>query len=250
MNMISLFSDKQFYKTAIKLALPIALQNLILSSLNLVDNIIIGGLGETVIASVGLANQYFFLLNLVLFGVVSGASVFTSQYWGKKDLKNIKKILGLCLITSVTVSTIFTAFALIAPHFIIGLFSNDKNVILIGGNYLRIISLSYIVTAISFTYSITFRSIGKVKIPMFVSAIALGINSILNFLLVYGIGSFHGFGAYGSAIGTLIARFLEFSMMLFTVYKFKTPLAATIKELFDLSLDFTKGFIKLLYLSF
>lgn len=85
MKLISLFSDKKFFKSAVTLALPIALQNLILSSLNLVDNIIIGGLGDTAVASVGLANQYFFLLNLALFGLVSGASIFTSQYWGKRD---------------------------------------------------------------------------------------------------------------------------------------------------------------------
>ena len=245
MKLISLFSDKKFFKETIKLALPIATQNFILSSLNLFDNIIIGGLGEVAIASVGLANQFFFLLNLVLFGVVSGASIFTAQYWGKKDTTNIKRVLGLCLITAIFASAIFTLFALIMPNTILSIFSNDPEVINMGGNYLRIISLSYIFTAISFAYSVTLRSIGHVKAPMIVSVIALGINTILNFTLVYGIGSYKGIGVYGSAIATLIARLLEFAMMLFIVYKLKTPVAASIRELFDLSFEFIKKFFKI-----
>ena len=245
MNLLSLFFDKKFFKSAITLALPIALQNFILSSLNLVDNIIIGGLGDTSIASVGLANQYFFLLNLVLFGVISGASIFTSQYWGKRDTTNIKRVLGLCIITSVIVSGIFMLGALLIPNYIIGIFSRDKTVVHIGGNYLKIICFSYIVTGISFTYSVILRSIGQVKAPMIVSIIALGINTFLNFSLVYGIGTFHGIGVYGSAVATLIARFIEFSMMLCTVYKLKFPIAGSFSELFDLSLAFIKRFFKI-----
>ncbi|MDD7793884.1 MATE family efflux transporter [Clostridium sp. 'White wine YQ'] len=245
MKLITLFSDKKFFKETIKLALPIATQNFILSSLNLFDNIIIGGLGEVAIASVGLANQFFFLLNLVLFGVVSGASIFTAQYWGKKDTTNIKRVLGLCLITAIIASAIFTLFALIIPNTILSIFSNDPEVINMGGNYLRIISLSYIFTAISFAYSVTLRSIGHVKAPMIVSVIALGINTILNFALVYGVGSYKGIGVYGSAIATLIARLLEFAMMLYIVYKLKTPVAASIKELSDLSFEFIKKFFKI-----
>ncbi|WP_160675513.1 MATE family efflux transporter [Clostridium sp. C8-1-8] len=244
MNLLSLFSDKKFFNATIKLALPIALQNFILSSLNLFDNIIIGGLGEVAIASVGLANQMFFLLNLVLFGVVSGASIFTAQYWGNKDLKNIKRVLGICLISSIAASSIFTLAALIFPKPIMSIFSNDPAVINMGANYLRIICLSYIVTAISFAYAATLRSIGQVKAPMFVSVTALAVNTVLNFTMVYGVAGIPGLGVYGSALGTLIARIIEFILMIFVVYKFKFPLAAKPKELLDLSLDFVKKFFK------
>ncbi|GFP75853.1 MATE family efflux transporter [Clostridium fungisolvens] len=245
MNLLSLFSDKKFFKDTIKLAFPIALQNFILSSLNLFDNIIIGGLGEVAIASVGLANQMFFLLNLVLFGVVSGASIFTAQYWGKKDLKNIKRVLGICLITAIAVSSVFTIAALLFPKPIMSIFSNDPAVINMGANYLRIICLSYIVTAVSFAYAATLRSLGQVKAPMVVSIIALGINTVLNFTLVYGVAGVHGLGVYGSALGTLIARIIEFILMIFVVYKFKFPLAAKPKELLDLSMEFAKRFFKI-----
>ncbi|AAK78823.1 putative MATE family efflux protein [Clostridium acetobutylicum] len=244
MKLLQLFNDKKFFKAAFGLAIPIIIQNFILSSLNLVDNIIIGGLGETAIAGVGLANQYFFLLDLALFGTASGASIFTAQYWGKRDTKNIKRVLGICLITTIILSGIFTIGALAFPNIIIGFFSQDKNVISLGANYLRIICFSYIVTGISFAYSIILRTVGQVKIPMIVSGTALAINTFLNFSLVYGIGSFHGIGVYGSAIATLIARFIEFFLMLLAIYKLKLPIAAKLHELLDLSTTFVKRFFK------
>ena len=93
--MKKILKDKAFITTMLTLALPITFQNLVTSSLNLVDNLMIGRLGEEAIASVGLANQYFFIFTLCLSGINAGASVFMSQYWGKKDVKSIKKVLGL-----------------------------------------------------------------------------------------------------------------------------------------------------------
>jgi putative MATE family efflux protein len=244
MKLLSLFSDKLFFKATFKLALPIALQNLILSSLNLVDTIIIGGLGETAIASVGLANQYFFLLNILLFGVISGSSIFTAQYWGRRDLANIKRVLGLCLLTSIAASTLFTLGGLLFPKQIIGIFSKDIKVIEMGGSYLRIIVLSYVVTALTMTFSFTLRSTGSVKSPMIVSITALGINTFLNYALVYGLFGFPAIGVSGSAIATSIARFIEFGLILFVVYGYKHPIAGTLKEMLDLTSSFVKRFYK------
>jgi len=240
-----LFNDKKFYKTMLVLALPIVAQNLILSSLNLVDNIIIGGLNATAIASVGLANQYFFLLNLVLFGICSGSSIFIAQFWGNRDIKNIKRVLGLSLITGVTASAIFTVLGLIFPRQILKLFSNDADVIKMGSDYLRIIIFSYVLSAVSFSYSFALRSIRQVKTPMYVSAVALGINTFLNFSLIYGMFGLPRLGIRGSAIGTLIARTVEMTLILFIVYKNKLPIAASFNELLDLPREFVKRFYKI-----
>lgn len=99
--------NKNFYKILATLAIPIILQNLITSSLNLVDNLMIGSLGENEIASVGLANQYFFVFILTLAGITGGASIFMSQYYGKKDIKKIKSFTGILIIFSTTVSILF-----------------------------------------------------------------------------------------------------------------------------------------------
>lgn len=245
MSFVSLFNDKKFFKTLFRLALPIALQNLLLSSLNLVDTIIIGGLGEHAIAGVGLANQYFFLLNLILFGIVSGSSIFTSQYYGDGDIPNIKRILGLSLITSGAAAALFFVVGFFFHSQILSIFSRDAIVISIGSEYLKIIVFSYIVTAVTFSYSFTLRSIGQVKIPMIISSIALAINTILNYLLIYGYLGMPKLGTNGSAIATLIARIIEMILMVTVVYSKKLIIAAKVKELFDLSLEFIKNVFKI-----
>lgn len=244
MNLINLFNDKKFFKALFRLAIPIVLQNLVLSSLNLVDTIIIGGLGETAIASVGLANQYFFLLNLLLFGIASGSSIFTAQYWGNKDIKNIKRVLGICIITGGLAAFLFTLGGLLVPRQILSIFSKDAEVINLGAQYLRIIAFSYVMTSISFSYSFTLRSTGQVKIPMAVSITALGINTALNYMLVYGLFGFPHMGISGSAVATLIARSVEMILILSIVYRTKNVIAGSFKELLDLSSEFVKSFFK------
>jgi putative MATE family efflux protein len=244
MKLNEIFNDRQFYKTMIKIAIPIALQNLILSSLNMVDVIIIGGLGEQAIAAVGLANQYFFLLNLLLFGIASGSSIFTAQYWGNQDIPNIKRVLGICLFTGIAAALVFTFGGIVFPEQILKIFSKDLEVIRMGGQYLKIIALSYVVTSITFSYSFVLRSTRQVKIPMFVSIIALGINTFLNYVLVYGYWGFPALGVSGSAIGTVIARFIEVILMLTIVYTQKFVAAAKLSELTDLSKAFIKRFFK------
>jgi Na+-driven multidrug efflux pump len=127
------------------IALPITLQNLIGTSLNMVDTIIVGKQGEAQIAAVGLANQLYFLLSLIWFGVNSGSSIFISQFWGKKDIANIRWILGIALLTGGIFSTIFTIVASIAPGLVLRVFTEDTSVIELGSGYLRIIALSYII---------------------------------------------------------------------------------------------------------
>jgi putative MATE family efflux protein len=244
MELISLFNDKRFYRSLLRLAIPIIVQNLILSSLNLVDNIIIGGLGETAIASVGLANQYFFLLNLLLFGIASGSSIFTAQYWGNKDIANIKRVLGLCIISGGSAAFLFTLGGLFIPEQILSIFSKDKEVIILGSQFLRIICLSYVITSVTFAYSFTLRSTGQVKIPMAVSVTALAVNTVLNYLLVYGYFGFPKMGVRGSALSTLIARVVEMILILIAVYKTNNVIAASIKELTDLTRSFIKNFFK------
>ncbi len=244
MTVLSMFKDKHFFSQVFRIGLPITIQNLTLASLNLVDNIIIGGLGEAAIAGVGLANQYFFLLNLLLFGIASGSSIFTAQYWGSKDIKNIHRVLGLCLLTGGGAAFVFTLGGLFFPAEIIGIFSEDPEVIMLGSQFLRIIVLSYVVTAVTFSYSFTLRSTGTVKAPMAVSIVALSVNTVLNYLLVYGYFGFPALGVRGSAISTVIARFIELALLLFIVYGKAYPAAAKVRELTDISLGFAKRFFK------
>jgi len=185
MNIIKIKDNQQFYKTLITLSLPIIFQNFVSSSLNMVDTIMIGSLGESAIAAVGLANQLFFLLILIIFGINNGAAVFIAQFYGNGNFKEIKKTMGIGLIFGTIVSFSFYLIGFFYPRQIMSLLiNNDQSVIDMGVEYLKIVSWSYVFMAISFSFSVASRSIGKTFIPALVSAISLIINAILNYILI------------------------------------------------------------------
>lgn len=242
-----LFSDKEFFTVLFKIALPIVIQNFIASSLNMVDTLMIGKVREAKIeslAAVGIANQYFFFFNLIIFGLYSGCCIFISQYWGREDKKSIKKVLGVSLVSGSIIAIIFTIIGLIAPNFIISLFNKDAKVISLGVDYLRIVVISYIFTAISFAFSFACRSVGQATIPMFVSLIALVTNTILNYALIFGKFGMPVMGVKGAALATLISRGIETVVLLIIIYTKSDILNAKIKELLDFNMDFVKHVYK------
>jgi putative MATE family efflux protein len=204
-----LFCGKQFYRQLFILALPITLQNLITSGLNMIDTIMLGWVGETEIAAVGIANQYFFLFNLIFIGIFSGCSVFIAQFWGHQNEASIRKVLGLGLLSASLVALLFSLCAVFFPAQIMMVFSKDGAVIHVGSSYLRIVGLSYLFTAVGFGYSAAARSIGNTVLPMLVSTLALLCNTILNYLLIFGHGGMPALGVEGAAIATVVARLLE-----------------------------------------
>lgn len=234
--------NRDFYKNMASIAVPIVIQNLITSSLNMVDTVMIGSLGKSNIAAVGLANQFFFLFVLLLFGINSGAAIFISQFWGKRDIVNIRKVQGIAILSGLILSIVFGGAAFFLPEQILRIFSTDSVVIDLGSRYIKIVSISYFLTAISFSYSFASRSIGHAKLPMMVSAISLGINTLFNYVLIFGNLGFPELKIIGAAIATLTARAVELTLLLFIIYRSGNVLAAKVKELFDFSYDFIKKF--------
>lgn len=238
--------DRGFLKKMLLIAVPIMLQNLVSSSLNMVDTIMIGKLGEVEIAAVGIANQYFFLFNMIILGLSAGCSVFISQYWGMKDFKNIKRIIGLGLLSAIVASIVFMISGFINPERIILIFNKDSQVMEIGGRYLSIVLFSYIFTAISLIYSFSLRSIGNTITPLIVNVIALLTNVFLNYVLIFGKFGVPALGVEGAALATLIARVIEALVIIIFVYKGKGVLAAKFSELKDLSMAFVKRSYKII----
>ncbi len=232
--------DREFLSKLLTIALPIMIQNLVASSLNMADTVMIGKLGEVEIAAVGIANQYFFFFSMIIFGISSGCSVFISQYWGKKDLMNIKRILGLGLVSVLFVSLVFMIIGIIDPGRIISIFNNDSLVKELGGQYLRIVVFSYAFTGVTIVYTVSLRSTGNTIAPLVVNIGALVTNIILNYVLIFGKLGFPALGVEGAALATLIARVVETLAMIFLVYRGKGILAAKLSELLDLSVDFFK----------
>jgi len=234
-----MLKDRTYYTTLLRIAVPIIAQNFISSSLNVIDVTMLGQLGETTVAAVGLANQVFFLLILMLFGTYSGVGVFTSQLWGKGDLTSIRKVLGIGLMIGLTGSLVFTVLALVFPGQVLSLYSEDPAVIALGSSYLRTIGWSYMITAVTFAYASVLRSTGYVRVPMVVSISALSLKTLLNYGLILGHFGLPEMGAQGAAISTVVARLVEFSALILVVYWRKLPPAAKISEL----LSFNKAFL-------
>lgn len=235
--------DREFFKTFLKLAIPATIQYFISASLNLVDNIMVGQLGEIELAAVGLANQVYFLLILFILGVSSGASIFSAQFWGTKNITNIRRVLGLSLLISLTTACLFfiVSFAFSRP--ILGLFSRDPRVIELGGKYLAIVSFTYMMTAATSCYAAVLRSTGEVKFPTMVNATAFGLNTLLNYILIFGVLGFPQLGVTGAAIATVIARLAELLLLLGISYKNNNIIAANWSELTDISAELTKRFL-------
>lgn len=244
---MNLFKDKIFLKGMLSIAVPIALQNLISSSLNMVDTLMISSLGQTSIAAVGLANQVFFFYILITFGINSGSSIFIAQYWGKEDISSIRKVLGLALSLSVIVGVLFTVVAFFFPEFIMSIFIKQSEVVKLGSDYLRIISLSYIITAISFAYSVALRTTGRPTVPMKISAISFLTNTLLNYILIFGKFGMSAMGVKGAAWGTVIARIVELGFILYSVYVPKGALAASMKELLSWNKEFVTKYLRTTY---
>jgi len=210
----------------LSLAIPVAFQQFITASLNMVDVIMVGQLGEASIAALGLANQVFFLLILFLFGVTSGMAIFTAQFWGKGDEENIRKVLGICLTVALSVGLLFTLAATLIPETVLGFYTEDPEVIALGSSYLRIVGFSYVFMAITTSYFAVLRSITLVKITVIVSVIAIVLKTSLGYLLIFGIGGFPALGVRGAAIGTTFGWVFEAVLIIILVYALKTPLAA------------------------
>lgn len=237
---------KEFIPKLIAIASPIILQNFFSSSLNFVDVFMVGQLGEKAVAAVGIANQIFFLFLMFTFSIASGASIFTAQYWGKKDIKNIHSTMGIGITFTLAVSAFFTLAVILFPDALIMLFNKDPKVIELGAQYIKIIALCFFVTSLSSIYAFVLRSTEHVKFPMIASATALLLNTFLNYLLIFGKFGFPELGVRGAAIATIIARGVEFGILLTFTYIRKYPIAAGLKDIFNYSKDMVKNYVKIL----
>ncbi|TGY43475.1 MATE family efflux transporter [Clostridium sartagoforme] len=238
----SIFEDKKFIKKTIAIGIPIAVQALLNTTLNLVDTMMIGTLGESTIAAVGLANKVFFVFTLLLFGIVSGSSILTAQYWGKRDVKNIRRVLGISLIIGLSGAFIFMLAGLFIPKTVMSIFTPSEGTISIGASYLAIVALSYPLTAITNCYISLLRATNKVKAPVFISVVSILVNVVLNYTLIYGNFGAPKLGVQGAAIATVIARLVECISILAVVYISRGPAAAKIKELVTFDKEFVKKY--------
>jgi putative MATE family efflux protein len=199
---------------------------------------------EDALAAVGLANQMFFLITLFYFGVSSGSAIFIAQYWGAQQIKNLQKTIGIAL-TIGLIGAFASAFvSFFFPTSIMHIFSYDEKVVAYGVEYLKIVSFSYLTSAIVMIFSAALRSTTDARTPMYISVISLIINVILNYGLILGNFGLPRLEVKGAAIATLTARIIEMALLLIIVYKRKGAVAAPIKVLFSYSMSDIKRFFQ------
>jgi putative MATE family efflux protein len=221
-----------FYPDLVRIALPIALQNLVSASVNMLSTVMVGQLGAASLAAVGLGNQIYFLLMLFLFGVSTGGGVFTAQYWGKRDLAGVRRTFGLSLAVGLASALVFAAAAAAAPAFLLGLYSRDPEVIALGARFLRVSALSYLPMAASFVLSLSMRSVEKVRLPLVATTISLAASLLLSYALIFGRFGLPALGVEGAAWATVAARLLEAGILAVVSYARRYPIAGRASELF------------------
>ena len=197
--------DKIFWKSMATLAIPIAIQNLLTSSFALVDTLMVGQLGDVSLAAVGMAGQWSWLLNMVIFGICSGAAVFFSQYYGEDNKKGIIHTYGLATILGMSFALLFMLIGFFAPGGVISIFNRDKAVLDAGIRYLRIAVFSYPAILINMLVNIVLRSTERVKLPMFVAFFTTILNAFLDYGLIFGVFGLPRLGIEGAAIATVIS---------------------------------------------
>lgn len=233
-----------FYRTLFSMALPIILQNLLQTFINMLDTIMCGRLGSVEIAAVGLGNQIFFMLNMVIFGISSGCSIFVAQFWGQVDLKGIRKTFGIMLFSCLVVSLAFAAGGIFFPKSLIGLYTEDQKVIDIAAEYLRIVAWSYPLMAVSMACQMAYRSTEHVVLPMATTAISFVLNVIGNSIFIFGFKSIPAMGVAGAALATFISRAVEFLITVFYGRIRKFECWGNLKEMTAVSKPFILKLIK------
>ncbi len=237
---------REFLKWVFTLAIPIMIQDLISNSVNLVDQLMIGNLGEESITAVGLANQVFFIMILICYGVVSGASTLVGQYWGKKNdgsdpTSEIRKVVGISLTLNIIIALVFFTAANLIPESILDIYSDDPEVIRIGSEYLRVVSLTFFLSPISITLSSTMRSTQNTKTPMYCSSVSIITNVILNYIFIYTLG----FGVIGAGVATVIARIVELFLLIVGLKVNEHIIYCSIKEFFKYDKEIFKKYINI-----
>ncbi len=217
----NMLKDKAFLSKTFAITIPIALQNLLNNVLNLVDTLMIGRLGETTVAAVGLANKVFFVFTLLMFGVCSGSSILASQYYGKREIVNIKRVLRISLMIGVGASILFVIPGVFFPELVMRIFTPSQEMIKTGATYLAIIAISYPLTAITNCYVAVLRSMNYVKLPVVITTISIAVNVVFNYGLIFGKLGMPELGVAGAAIATLLARIVEVGALLIIVYLHK-----------------------------
>ncbi len=238
-------NNKKFWGQVFSLAVPIAIQNLLTSSFTLVDTLMVGQLGDVSLAAVGMAGQWSWLLNMVLFGICSGASVFFAQYFGDKNHDGIVKTYGIAISSGLVIAFLFMLVGFFLPNGVISIFNRNPEVLDSGVKYLKIAVFSYPAIMLNMLACTVLRSTQRVKLPMYVAFVTTILNAVLDYGLIFGAFGLPALGIEGAAIATVISAWSG-PVAIYVIMAFIKDdiFFAKMSDIFGFTKDMFKGFYK------
>lgn len=238
------FGDAGFWRDIARLALPIALQNLLSSSFALVDTLMVGQLGDTPLAAVGMAGQFGWFLSMIIFGMTSALTMFVSQYWGAQDLKSIRRVYGIALALALGISGLFTVAGAAFPRSVVWIFNREAAVLDVGAEYLSVAAFSYPAIALNYVFMGVLRATERVKLPLYTTLVTTLLNAGLDYAFIFGFGSIPAMGARGAAIATVISAWLSPVITFLISLTEKNILIASLRDMFGFDRAFLGQFLR------
>ena len=209
-----LVKDRSFYKAFFAMLVVLVMQNVITIAVNLADNIMLGAYSEVSLSGVAAVNQVQFVYQQILHGISEGAVIIGTQYFGKKQMTQVKNIGAIAMRLGLLVAVILTVAVAVMPERIVGIFTTDEAIIAQGTEYLKVIRYTYLIFAVTQILLGILRSTGVVRIALALSVSTLVINCCINYTLIYGHFGAPRLGVTGAAIGTLTARIVELLILI------------------------------------
>ena len=194
-----------FYRQILGLLIPIVIQNLLNAAVSSADVLMLGFVGQSAISAVSLASNYASILFSINFGLGTGVTMLTAQYYGKGDLRAIAAVEGIALRLGLLLSLLAAGAALLIPEWMMKLFTNDPELIRLGCQYLRIVSVAYLCWDIMEIYTSVLRSMGRAAVCMVLNAVSFCLNILLNAVFIFGLFGAPRLGVTGVAIATAVS---------------------------------------------
>ena len=239
-----IFGDAEFFRGLAAVGLPVALQNLLTNSLTLVDSLMIGRLGESAVAAVGVAGQFSHLMFGFYWGICCGGTTFFAQYFGAHDERGIRRAYGLTLALVLAVGLMFGLAAVCAPELVMRMYTDEPEVQVLGVRYIRIVGLSYIMTTFSMALSCLMRSIEQVRLPLIASVASLCVNTLLNYVLIFGHMGAPALGVEGAAIASCVAAAVNLGVLLGAAFRGRSIACTGWRQMFAWPSEFVAEYAR------
>ena len=228
----------------IKIAIPISIQGVVSATLSLVDTLMVGFLGETELAAVGIATQIFFIHYLFVFGFNSGSATFMAQFYGNQDFRNIRKTVGFVVTVAMGIGTLFFIVGFFFTDAVLHIYASDPVLIEMARPYVKIASITFFTLALCAPLEMAFKATQQTRIPLIISAVTFTTNTCLNYVLIFGKFGAPAMGVAGAATATAISRCLEVVVSLYFAGRKGYNLRGPISDYFGWSKEFVLRVLK------